>query len=33
MQLKGMFDQIDVNRDGNISFQEFASMIKGIISS
>ena len=32
-QLRQMFDQIDANKDGQISFPEFASMIKGIISS
>ena len=33
MKLKAMFSQIDVNRDGNISFQEFSNMIKGVIAS
>ena len=33
LQLRKMFDQIDINKDGQISFAEFASMIKGIISS
>ena len=33
LQLKKMFDQIDVNKDGIISFDEFSYMIKGIISS
>ena len=33
LQLRKMFDQIDINKDGQISFTEFASMIKGIISS
>ena len=33
MQLKKMFAQIDINGDGQISFEEFSSMIKGIISS
>ena len=32
-QLRTMFDQIDINRDGLISFEEFSSMIKGIISA
>jgi len=32
-ELRRMFDQIDVNKDGTISFAEFSSMIKGIISS
>ena len=33
MQLRNMFSQIDINGDGLISFEEFSSMIKGIISS
>ena len=33
MQIRQMFDQIDVNKDGIISYDEFCSMIKGIISS
>ena len=33
MQLKNMFSQIDTNGDGQISFEEFSYMIKGIISS
>ena len=33
MQLRNMFSQIDINNDGQISFDEFAKMIKGIISS
>ena len=32
-ELRRMFDQIDSNKDGIISFSEFSSMIKGIISS
>ena len=32
-ELRRMFDQIDINKDGTISFAEFSSMIKGIISS
>ena len=32
-QIRKMFEQIDVNKDGQISFDEFAMMIKGIISS
>ena len=30
--IKKSFDQIDVNRDGFISFEEFSSMFKGIIN-
>jgi calcium-dependent protein kinase len=33
MQLRQMFNQIDVNKDGIISFDEFCAMIRGIISS
>ena len=33
MQLRRMFDQIDVNKDGEISFEEFSSMIKGVVST
>ena len=32
-ELRKMFDQIDVNKDGQITLDEFSSMIKGIISS
>ena len=32
-ELRRMFDQIDSNKDGTISFEEFSAMIKGIISS
>ena len=32
-KLKKMFNQIDVNKDGTISFEEFSYMIKGVISS
>ena len=32
-QLRKMFEQIDTNNDGQISFDEFSNMIKGIISS
>ncbi len=32
-ELRRMFDQIDSNKDGTISFNEFSTMIKGIISS
>ena len=32
-QLRTMFDQIDANKNGQISFDEFSNMIKGIISS
>ena len=32
-ELRKMFDQIDINKDGQISFDEFSAMIKGIISS
>jgi Ca2+-binding EF-hand superfamily protein len=28
-----MFDQIDINKDGLISFEEFSNMIKGIIAA
>ena len=33
LQLRKMFDQIDINKDGQITLDEFSSMIKGIISS
>ena len=33
IQLRNMFNQIDANGDGQISFNEFSEMIKGIISS
>ena len=33
IKLRNMFSQIDINNDGQISFDEFAKMIKGIISS
>jgi calcium-dependent protein kinase len=33
MQLRQMFNQIDINNDGEISFEEFSAMIKGIIPS
>jgi calcium-dependent protein kinase len=32
-KLQNMFNQIDVNKDGFISFEEFSYMIKGVISS
>ena len=32
LELRKMFDQIDANKDGEISFNEFSSMIRGIIS-
>ena len=33
IQLRKMFDQIDINKDGQITLDEFSYMIKGIISS
>jgi calcium-dependent protein kinase len=33
LKLRQMFDQIDENKDGVISYQEFSNMIKGLISS
>ena len=33
MELKKMFEQIDTDNDGQISFEEFSNMIKSIISS
>ena len=33
LKLRNMFSQIDINNDGQISFDEFSKMIKGIISS
>ena len=33
MKLKAMFSQIDVNGDGEISYQEFSNMIKGVMAS
>ena len=32
-ELKKMFNQIDSNQDGIISFDEFSNLIKGVISS
>ena len=32
-KLKKMFNQIDVNKDGLISFEEFSYMVKGVIST
>ena len=32
-ELKKLFDKIDVNNDGQISFEEFSSMIKDIINT
>ena len=32
-ELKKLFDRIDVNNDGQISFEEFSSMIKDIINT
>lgn len=32
-ELKKLFDRIDVNNDGQISFEEFSSMIKNIINT
>lgn len=32
-QLKEMFDQIDANKDGQISLREFSDMIKGAVAS
>ena len=32
-QLKKSFDEIDVNKDGELSFDEFVSMIKNIINN
>ena len=33
MELQNLFNQIDVNKDGFISFDEFSSVIKGIIAN
>ena len=32
-QLKKSFDEIDVNHDGSLSFEEFVQMMKNIIDS
>ena len=32
LEIRKMFDQIDANKDGEISFNEFSSMIRSIIS-
>jgi calcium-dependent protein kinase len=32
-ELKKLFDKIDINKDGQISFEEFSSMIKDIINT
>ena len=33
MKLQNMFNQIDINKDGLISFEEFSYMVKGVIST
>ena len=33
MKLEIMFNQIDINKDGLISFEEFSYMVKGVIST
>ena len=33
MKLKKMFEQIDLDKNGFISFEEFSYMVRGVIST